>query len=386
MIRTIAEINEKIKQGKAVVINAEEIIDLVEKKGTEKAAQEVDVVTTATFAPMCSSGAFLCVGHSKPRIKIQKAWLNDVSVCAGLAAVDLYIGATSLTETDPANRIYPGEFKYGGGHVIEDLVAGKKVRLTATSYKTDCYPQESIDTEITLKDMKEVFIFSPRNACQNYNCAVNLSDKIIYTYMGILKPRLGNANYCSAGQLSPLLNDPYYRTIGLGTRIFLGGGIGYIVGEGTQHEPQQPRKKNGVPFVPAGTLAVKGNLKGMNAKWLVGTSFLGYGATLTVGIGVPIPIIDEEAIKFAAVKDADIWTQLVDYSHDYPEGSTRVLGEVNYQELKSGRITLKGKSVPATSLSSYFKAQEICEILKSWILKGEFFLTEPVEFLPGRKV
>ena len=385
MVRTIAEINEKIKQGKAVVVNAEEIIDLVEKKGTEKAAREVDVVTTATFAPMCSSGAFVCVGHSKPRIKIQKAWLNDVPVCAGLAAVDLYIGATSLAKTDPANRIYPGEFRYGGGHVIEDLAAGKKVKLTAAGYKTDCYPLESIDTEITLKDMKEAFIFSPRNAYQNYNCAVNLSGKIIYTYMGILKPHLGNANYCSAGQLSPLLNDPYYRTIGLGTRIFLGGGIGYIVGEGTQHTPHQPRKKNGVPFVPAGTLAVKGNLKGMDAKWLVGSSFLGYGATLTVGIGVPIPVIDEEIIKFAAVKDADIWTQVVDYSHDYPEGSTHVLGEVNYQELKSGSITLKGKSVQSTSLSSYFKAQEICEILKSWILKGDFFLTEPVEFLPGRK-
>ena len=386
MPKTIAEINEKIKQGKAVVVNAEEIIDLVEKKGTERISREVDVVTTATFGPMCSSGAFLCLGHSRPKIKMQRAWLNDVPVCTGLAAVDVYVGATNLAKNDPTNRIHPGEFKYGGGHVIEDLVAGKKVRLVATSYKTDCYPLESLDTYLTLKELSEAFIFSPRNAYQNYNCAVNLSNRLLYTYMGILKPNLGNASYCSAGQLSPLLNDPYYRTVGLGTRIFLGGGIGYIVGEGTQHRPQAPRKKNGLPATPAGTLAVKGDLKGMSSKWLVGASFLGYGATLTVGIGVPIPVLDEEVVKFAAVKDADIWTQIVDYSYDYPQGTGRVLGEVNYEELKSGKITVKGKKVPSTSLSSYFKAREICGILKDWILKRKFLLTEPVDFLPGRRV
>jgi len=385
MIRTIAEINEKIKEGKAVVVNAEEIIELVEKKGTARVAREVDVVTTATFGPMCSSGAFLCLGHTKPKTKMQRAWLNDVPVYCGLAAVDVYIGVTELVTTDPANRIYPGEFRYGGGHVIEDLVAGKKVKLKAIGCRTDCYPLDTLETEISLKEMSEAFLFNPRNAYQNYNCAVNLSDKIIYTYMGMLKPNLGSASYCSAGQLSPLLNDPYYRTVGLGTRIFLGGGIGYVVGPGTQHSPREARKKNGVPYIPAGTLSVKGDLKGMSGKWLVGASFLGYGATLTVGIGIPLPVLDEEVIKFAAVKDADIWTQVVDYSRDYPQGTGRILGEVNYQELKSGKIRVKGKDVPTTSLSSYFKAREICEILKNWILKKEFFLTEPVEFLPGRK-
>jgi len=385
MGKTITEINEKIKQGKAVVVSSEEIIDLVEKKGARKVSQEIDVVTTATFGPMCSSGAFLCLRHTKPKIKIQRAWLNDVPVCAGLAAVDVYIGATELAKTDPGNRIYPGEFRYGGGHVIEDLVAGKKIKLTASSYKTDCYPSGSTEKYITLKDLSEAFLFCPRNAYQNYNCAVNVSGKMIYTYMGILKSNLGNASYCSAGQLSPLLNDPYYRTIGFGTRIFLGGGIGYIVGAGTQHNPNVPRKKNGVPTGPAGTLALKGDLKGMSSKWLVGASFLGYGASLTVGIGVPIPVIDEEVVRFAAVKDADLWTQVVDYSYDYPQGTGKVLGEVNYAELKSGKIKVKGKTVPCTSLSSYFKAREICDILKGWILKGKFRLTEPVEFLPGRK-
>jgi len=226
MAKTIAQINEKIRKGEVVVVTAEEIIDIVEEKGIKKAAQEVDVVTSATFGPMCSSGVFLNLGHSKPRIKLGggKAYLNGVPVYTGLAAVDIYLGASALPEDDPRNRIYPGRFSYGGGHVIEDLVAGRDVKLVATSYGTDCYPRKNLETWININDLNEAILFNPRNASQNYNVAVNLSDKVIYTYMGMLRPRLGNANYSSAGQLSPLLNDPYYQTIGVGTRIFLGGG------------------------------------------------------------------------------------------------------------------------------------------------------------------
>ncbi|MDD5681177.1 MAG: homocysteine biosynthesis protein, partial [Candidatus Omnitrophica bacterium] len=277
MAKTIKEINEKIKKGEVVVVTAEEIIDIVEKKGVKEAAQYVDVVTTGTFGPMCSSGAYFNVGHSKPKIKLGggRATLNDIPVYTGFAAVDFYLGATAIPDDDSRNKVHPGDFNYGGAHVIEELVAGKDVRLSATAYGTDCYPRKKIDTFINLKDMNEAVLFNPRNCYQNYNIAVNLSDKTIYTYMGVLKPHLGNANYCSAGQLSPLLKDPNYATIGIGTRIFLGGGEGYVVWQGTQHNPSVKRKPNGVPQAPAGTLAVIGDLKGMSPKWLVGASFLG---------------------------------------------------------------------------------------------------------------
>jgi len=385
MLKTIAEINEKIRKGQAVVVTAEEIIRVVEEKGIEKAAREVDVVTTGTFGPMCSSGAYLNTGHAKPRIKFGGGgiYLNDVPVYAGLAAVDIFIGVTALPDDDPRNRVHPGEFNYGGGHVIEDLVAGKDIRLSATAYGTDCYPRKRLETWINLKDINEAVLFNPRNAYQNYNVAVNLSDKTIYTYMGVLKPHLANANYCSAGQLSPLLNDPYYRTIGIGTRIFLGGGIGFVAWQGTQHAPNVLRSENGVPRRPAGTLTVIGDLKQMKPQWLRGTSMLGYGCTMTVGIGVPIPILSEEILSHAAVTDTDILAPIVDYSEAYPQRRPDNLGEVNYAQLKSGRIEVQGKEVTTASLSSYPKAVEIAETLKEWIQKGEFLLSEPVASLPG---
>jgi uncharacterized protein (DUF39 family) len=383
MKRTIPEINEKIRKGKVVVLTAEEAVELVKEKGVKKAAAEVDVVTTGTFGPMCSSGAFFNVGHAKPKIKLKKAWMNDIEVYCGLAAVDVYLGATELPVNDPENEVYPGKFTYGGGHVIHDLVAGKEVKFRAIAYGTDCYPNKEASTTVALKDLNEAYLFNPRNCYQNYNCAVNLSDKIIYTYMGVLKPRVGNANYCSAAQLSPLLKDPLYRTIGIGTRIFLGGGVGYVSWQGTQHNPEVKRTKKGVPIAPAGTIAVTGDLKQMTPEWLVGSSFMGYGSSLIVGLGIPIPIIDQEAMKYASLGDDDLVTQIVDYSHDYPQSVPRSLGQVTYAELRSGSITVEGKKVPTVSISSYSRARQVAGILKDWIVSGDFTLSQPVEPLPS---
>ena len=385
MAKTIEEINEKIKAGRAVVVTAEEIIGVVKEKGLKQAAAQVDVVTTGTFAPMCSSGAYFNIGHATPRMKIGggRVTLNEVAAYAGFAAVDIMLGATAIPDDDPRNKVFPGKFAYGGGHVIEDLVAGKDVRLTAFAYGTDCYPRKTLDTLIRLADLNEAVLFNMRNAYQNYNVAVNLSDKVLYTYMGVLQPRLRNANYCTAGQLSPLLNDPLYRTVGVGTRIFLGGGQGYVVSQGTQHNPGVLRSDNGVPRRGAATLAVTGDLKHMSARWLRGASFTGYGVTLTLGLGIPIPILDEEILAYAAVTDEDIVGPVVDYSVAYPTGKPEVLAEVTVAQLKSGEITVNGKKVITAGLSSYARAREVAEILKGWIQAGSFLLTAPLAPLPG---
>jgi L-aspartate semialdehyde sulfurtransferase len=384
--KSYREINEKIKSGEVVVVTAEEIIDIVRTQGPVEAARKVDVVTTGTFAPMCSSGAFLNFGHSAPTIKASQVWLNNVPAYGGIAAVDCYIGATEPCADDPLNKVYPGEFNYGGGHVIQDLVAGKRIHLKAAGYGTDCYPNKLLEKEISLKSIPNAILCNPRNGYQNYNCALNLSNKTIYTYMGILKPRAGNANYCSAGQLSPLFNDPYYKTIGIGTRIFLGGGIGYVTWSGTQHNPVVQRTPGGTPVKGAGTLFTMGDLKTMSPEWLIGVSILGYGCSLAVGLGIPIPVLNEEIAQYTAVSDEELFTQIIDYGNDYPNGVSKSLGQVSYAELKSGKIQFKGKTVKTVPLSSIVKARQIAETLKNWIRKGDFVLGEPQMTLPvGRE-
>jgi uncharacterized protein (DUF39 family)/CBS domain-containing protein len=364
--RTINDINQKIKSGDIQVLTAEEMKKLVESSGVEVAYKEVDVVTTGTFGAMCSSGAIINLGHSDPPIKIQRAWLNDVEVSHPGAAVDLYIGATMMSETNP--------FEYGGGHVIEDLIAGKEVEVRATSYGTDCYPRTKLDTTITKDDLNQFYLLNFRNCYQRYVCATNSRDEIIYTYMGKLLPRYRNATYSGAGELNPLMNDPDYETIGVGTRIFLGGGQGYVLGEGTQHDPSNR----------FGTMMVRGDCKQMTPDFIRGGAFTKYGTSLYIGIGIPIPILNEGLAKKTALRDEEIFTDIVDYG--VPRRDKPNLGKVNYATLKSGEVTINDRTIKVSSLSSLKRARKISETLKSWIENGKFYLSAPAEKLPTDSV
>jgi uncharacterized protein (DUF39 family)/CBS domain-containing protein len=364
--RTVEEINEKIRKGDAQVLTAEEMKKLVESSGVEVAFKEVDVVTTGTFGAMCSSGAVINLGHSDPPIKIDHAWMNDVEVCHPGAAVDLYIGATNMSVKQP--------FEYGGGHVIQDLVSGKEVELRANAYGTDCYPRTHLKTNMTKDDLNQFQLLNFRNCYQRYNCAVNTSEETIYTYMSKLLPRMRNATFSGAGELNPLMNDPDYETIGMGTRIFLGGGQGYVIGEGTQHSPKNLN----------GTLMVKGDAKKMTPEFLQGAAFTRYGTSMYVGLGIPIPILNEGLAKKTAIRDSEIFTDVVDYS--VPRRDRPKLMKVSYKELKSGSIVVNDKKIRVSSLSSIKMARKVSQTLKSWIEDGSFLLTQHVERLPTEGV
>jgi uncharacterized protein (DUF39 family) len=382
--KTYEEINEKIRKGEAVVVTAEEMIDIVEELGVVKAAKEVDVVTTGTFGAMCSSGAFLNIGHTKPKMKMEEVYLNGVPAYGAIAAVDIYIGASALPENDPRNEVYPGKFEYGGGHVIEELIAGEDIELEAYGYGTDCYPRREIRKIINIKTVRDAILLNPRNCYQNYNVAVNRSSRTIYTYMGILRPNLGNATYSSAGQLSPLLNDPYFETIGIGTRIFLGGGIGFVSFHGTQHSPfSVKRSRKGQPMEGSGTLMVVGDMKQMSTEYIRAASVVGYGVSLFVGIGIPIPILNERIAYYTSVKDTEIFAPVIDYSTDYPSGNDKPITYVSYADLRKGWIEIEGKRVQTSPMSSYYKAREIAQALKEWIKEGKFEVSKPTEKLPA---
>ncbi|MDK2789833.1 MAG: L-aspartate semialdehyde sulfurtransferase [Methanothermococcus sp.] len=375
-MKTIQEINEKIRSGDAVVVTAEEMIEIVEDLGPKDAAEKVDVVTTGTFGAMCSSGVFLNFGHADPPIKMIKTYLNGVESYSGLAAVDTYLGATQPNTDDDIG------IDYGGAHVIEDLVAGKEIELVAEGYTTDCYPRKKVTTTITIDDLNQAILVNPRNCYQSYNAATNSKEEKIYTYMGTLLPEYGNINYSGAGQLNPLQNDynretKTYNTIGIGTKIFLGGGIGYVVSEGTQHSPDNA----------FGTLMVSGDLKTMDSKYLRGATLPKYGSSLFVGMGIPIPVLNEDVAKACAVRDEDIYVSIIDYG--VPRRERPIVGKVNYKELRSGcvdiEVEIEGKkvqkSVKTAPVSSYKVSREIAEELKDWILKGEFLLSERVATL-----
>ena len=375
MAKTIEEINEKLKNGKAVVFTAQEAVAMAAEQGVAKCAKTIDVVTAATFGAMCSSGAMLNFGHSEPPIRMSEITLNGVEAYGGLAAVDTYIGATQPGKTTG--------IEYGGAHVIEDLIAGKEIELCAYSSGTDCYSRKSIHTKFTLNDLNQAYLFNPRNAYQNYAAAINTSKKTKRTYMGTLLPNMGNITYSTAGALSPLLKDPKLRTIGIGTRILLCGGEGYVVFEGTQAVSKAQQLDNGDMHYAGYTLAVMGDLKGMSSDFVKAATFDGYGTSLYVGIGVPLPVIDEEMMADIAVPDERLYTYVYDYGTS--SRSREAICRVSYAQLRTGEIEISGKKIRTAPLSSLYKARIIANQLKQKLIEGTFKMTQPVSPLPYRE-
>lgn len=375
MKRTFDEINEKIKSCDVVVFTAEEVVAMAKEQGEKEVFKKVDVVTCATFSPMCSSGAFLNFGHTDPRIRMADISLNNVPVSGGLAAVDTYVGATQSSTDRPMS--------YGGAHVIEDLINGKTLDLHATSYGTDCYPLKETNNKITLDLINQAYLYNPRNAYQNYPAVTNASKHTVYTYMGTLLPDYGNVTYATTGELSPLLKDPYLRTIGVGTRIFLCGTQGYVAWEGTQHCPDVKKHKNGIE--PAGaTLAVMGNMKEMDSRYIRAAVFEKYGISLYIGLGVPIPVLDEDLFHDLCRPNEEIITSFYDYSTG--ELTRPLLGHFNYAQLRSGSVEYNGNKIPTSSMTSMKVSREIADILRKSIMQGDFLLQKPIDTIPKKNV
>ncbi|MDX1285917.1 MAG: homocysteine biosynthesis protein, partial [Draconibacterium sp.] len=368
--KTYEEINQKLKSGKAVVLTAEEVSKMAKEMSPEEIVEKVDVVTTATFGAMCSSGAIINFGHANPPIRMEKIRLNGVPCYEGLAAVDSYIGATASNPDNP---------EYGGAHVIQDLIEGKDVILEAWAKGTDCYPRKHIKTKININTVNEFTLFNPRNAYQNYNVAVNTTKKMIHTYMGTLLPNLRNATYSTSGELSPLLNDPEFKTIGLGTRIFLGGTQGFVVWPGTQFHTTRPKNELGLPVTNAATIAVMGNLKEMSPEYIQAAYYEKYGVSLFVGIGIPIPVLNADIAKRVSINNSHIETSVLDYG----TVGTPKLAQVTYEQLQSGFIKVKGKKIRTAPVSSIARARKIADELKKWLQNAEFEVTKPVHMFPS---
>lgn len=364
-MKTIESINRRIREGKAVVLTAAEIKKMVREKSPGEVMAGVDVVTCATFSPMCSSGAFLNTGPTDPNTKLETVTLDGVAACGSLAARDLYVGATERSGQNP---------RFGGAHVIHKLVRGEEVRLQARGTPTDCYPGSKVDTMISLSTLSQAYLYNPRNCYQNYNAATNSSDRILYTYMGPLKRGLGNLYFSGTGDISPLINDPELETLGMGSRIFFCGGDGYIAWEGTQSNPDQNRDPDsGLPVGPGLTLAAIGDLKGMQAEYMRPIFIRGYGISIYIGIGVAIPVLNEKIVKKLTITNDQIWTNLLDYA----TGET--IGEVNYRDLLDGTVRVRNRRLACHSLTDYPKSIKIMEVLKKRIQMRQFLLTTPAK-------
>lgn len=369
-IRTINEINNKISKGEAVVIGVDEFKKVCATEGIKKAAEKIDVVTCATFSPTCGTGIMMNLGHTNPPIKFKEAYFNNVRAYTGFTSVDAYIGSDQPSEDNNIN------IHYGGAHVMEDLLNKKTIHFKAVGFGPRChsYPREDVETYISLDDINEVFFIAHRFCVQKGSGYVNSSSKKIGTYKGIVFPSFSNCVYTGTGELNPLINDIDGEVIGIGTRILLSGAQGYIIGEGTQHNPEKT----------ASTTMLRCRFRDINPKYFRAVVFENYASSLYIGLAVPIPILNIKIAKNCAIRDHEIQTVIKDAGdQEHWEGEKPVICKISYQELKSGKIKLpNGKTIVSTTVSSVMMAKKIMRELKQQIVDKKFYLTPCLEKIP----
>lgn len=298
--RTIPEIQAKIDAGDAVVLTAAEISAKV-RAGEEIKFEDVDVVTTATRGIMSGTYAVLSFKVSEPDsfVKASRVLLNGVPAVVGpcpnerLGILDLILLGTAHSESDS---------RYGGGHLLRDMVEGKSIKVDVTTSGGSLF---SVETQ--LSEIPFAKLHATRHAFKNYRAFVNPGKDSIKTIFHALpfEGEFKEMTFCGCGELNPIENDPKLETIGIGTRVLLNGAVGFVTGSGTRSAPDNPN------------LTGFADLHDMIPEYMGGFA-TSAGPEIINTWAVPIPILHEGMLKNILKLDKEIPLKLVDLAGRIP--------------------------------------------------------------------
>lgn len=418
--KTVAEINERLQRGEAVVLTAQEFKAEV-RRGRGFRPEDVDVVTTASHGIMSGTAAVFSVPVSGRGVfaRAKRAWLNGVPAFPGpapnerLGYVDVMVYGTS------PSRDAPG--RYGGGHLFRDLVERKEIEINILTDE-----DRSLSRRFSLEELDFARMYNLRNAYRNYMAFGNFrGSSPIPTIFGFRPMGPGSGvTTVGSGELNPLQNDPELRTIGVGTRILVNEAPGLVVGCGTRSGPERPN------------LSVVADMFTMNPRYMGGFITSG-GVEVLNAVAIPIPVLDEAVLQalsralderiplpvadlgdrlpLAEVTYAEVWQGrdlaiIFDPTRRCPECAETCLAEaacpveaISWRECHLdkerctrcgacavacqsgafradlGQIEVLGRKWPITfRLGDRVRAMELAEGLKARMLRGEFLLAEGV--------
>ncbi len=367
MERTFDELNQKIKSGKVKVLTALEAKSFIKEKGIKTFFNEVDIVTCASFEMHTNAVAYFSFGQTDPMIYFSSCTVNNVPAYS-TGPTDFVLSCVAHSTEDQM---------YGGAHVLSELVSGKDINLKAEGRHLEVFPNRNFETWFNLKDINCLKLFLNQSVSQNNIVAVNSGDKDINSHMGTLIAHMENSTFNSSSFLNPLINDPFSKTIGIGTKVWIAGSQGIIVGEGSNHNPSQKRNEYGIPVGSAITLSAVADVKNMNPKWIRGGYLRSFGPVLYIGVGLPIPVLNEEIAESLSITDDKISTTIVDFS--IPRRTKPTFGQCSYSELRTTTVLINNKPTLSAPLSSMAFAVEISEGLKKEIQNSNFYLSKPVK-------
>ena len=309
-MKTIKQINEKIKKGEANIYTAEEFKKLI-KKGNTPSFEEVDVVTCGTCGVMSGTAAILNFIVSPPGefIRAQEVYLNGIPTYAGpcpnewLGSIDAILHGTAHS----INNKY-----YGGGFLLKEILEGKSIDV-----RVESVDGKTIETKITKDDIIRGQIIGTRMAFKNYTAFTNPNKEAISSIFAAtpLKGNLSGLTFSGCGDLNPLQNDIPHNIIKQGVKILLNGAEGYILGDGTRSSPEKPN------------LMLTADFKQMDPYYIGGFK-TGEGGEVYDTVAIPIPVLNEEIYNNLLITDEEVKLPVADI-----KGRHLPLCETNYHEL-----------------------------------------------------
>ena len=415
IMKTAKEVNDRIKEGKAVVYTAEEFKRML-RAGEDITPRDVDVVTTGTCGVMSGTAAVLSipVAGRGEFARAKSVLLNGIPASPGPCPNEnLGIVEAILYGSTPC---IPRPMEYGGGHLFRDLVEGREIEVEVDS------GGKIFENAVTIEDLEFARIVTTRTSFKNYMGFLNKGRDAVRTIFSVangLKGPCKELSVSGCGELNPLENDPMGESIGVGTGILVNGAPGYVIGTGTRSSPEKPN------------LSVFADMRGMNPEYMGGFK-TSDGIDCITSIAVPI-IVNEKTISHLKILDEDVKLPIADI-HDripFTEGSYADLWqgtdpEVYFDPMKCigcddceverccptnafsrsggidrarcfncgacidlcpehafegnlGSIDVQGNKVPITlRQSNRARADELSHELKERILDGRFHLTDPV--------
>jgi len=170
------------------------------------------------------------------------------------------------------------------------MVAGRTIDVEVVTESG-----ETITGDVTLDRMPHAVLHGSRHAFRNYVGFVNPGEEPLSTIFSSLPlpPHFGGATACGCGEINPVQKDPGLRTIGVGTRVMLNGGTGYVTGLGTRCSPERP------------CLTVVADMHTMAPEYMGGFQ-TSAGPEVIQTWAAPIPVLDESVLESVKILDEQI--------------------------------------------------------------------------------
>lgn len=312
-IRSIEEIKQKIQQGDATVLTAEEVSNLV-REGKEPKAEDIDVITTGTCGVMSGTAAVFHIKVGEPGSfkKAKNVFLNGVPGFPGPCPNE-WLGSVDMIVYGTSHSIYDKD--YGGGFLFNDIISGNDIETEVESIDG-----EKMKSSINIDDFGTARMIGTRLAFKNYTAFINPSKKPVASIFHAIEmegPYKG-LSFSGCGELNPLQNDPVMNTIKTGTKVLMCGSEGIVIGEGTRSTREKPN------------LMISADMFDMDPHFLGGYKTAA-GPEVFNSVAAAIPVLNDEILKNTYIINKDIGLVIADI-----RGRHLPLGTTTYAEVLEG--------------------------------------------------